>query len=583
MAQEDKKASIKARLDEKLKSIDDAISDSVYADYQMVDWHPILAKECQVYVVNSNYLAKRFDQIDFQFCDKEAAKEILIDNLYALLRYKYFKKRSDEAEEKIAEIIRSFVANLKTTLIKVSFDKDTDCTLVKWLPDGCVAFRNGVYDFRNDRWLFTYDKIKIPNLNSTIYLYDQSYIIAWYVNIDFAPIGINVGDFDTKGFVDFLKDFDKAERNYCFELVYNLAHDYDHKFDYSRFEHLCEILGYICLQSFSQYFELLIGAGQNGKNSLLDGCFTSRVIPQPANNDLEAIEEDRFVGESLENHSHNFYLETTAGTMTKSKNLKALTGSMYQTIEGKGLAKRTSIVNCKFVWAGNDQDKIKFSDNTVGFRRRANLFETWYRWDAKKRFLKQGDYYDTTFSDDLREIKEDLSNTVIFIYLGMYGIRLGTNDYTHSFKFTYNDWKLQYSDVNLDLKEKIEEVNRKMIADWCALPRNREMARLLFYDLSEKALPESLTLKENGIPVNNFDEYLSRFLKDEDAFMDYFAEFDAYMSVRSLQEIMKDASPAITFSQAIKKIYGLNSFLYKNANRPYVKVRFIGNKLKIVS
>ena len=367
---EDKKTIIQNKINEKLKSVDDAVNTSMYSSYGLVDWQPLLAKECQVYVFNENYLAKRFDQINFQFCNKDVAKEILIDNLYALLRYKYFKKRTDDTETKIGNIVKAFVANLKTTLIKVSFDKDTECNKVKFLPDGCIAFRNGVYDFKEDEWLFQYDKIKIKDLNSTIYMYDQSYIINWFVNIDFIPIGIDINQFEAEELLGFLKDFDKDSKNYCFELMYNMAHDYEDKFDIEKFKHLCQILGYLCLQSFSQNFVLLIGSGQNGKNSLIDGCFTSRVIPQPANNDMEAIEDDRFVGATLENRAHNIYLETTPDVKTKSKNLKALTGSMYQTVEGKCENKHATIVNCKYMWAGNDQDKIKFSDNTVGFRRR---------------------------------------------------------------------------------------------------------------------------------------------------------------------------------------------------------------------
>lgn len=581
---EEKRKLVKEKINQKVKDLDDKVNNSIYESYQLVDWQPLLAKECQVYVYNENYLAKRFDQINFQFCSKDTAKEILIDNLYALLRYKYLTKRTDDIETKIGNIVKAFTANLKTTLMKVSFDIDSVCTRVKWLPDGCVAFRNGVYNFRTNTWLFTYNKIKINHLNNIIYLYDQDYIITWFINIDFEPIGISVDDFDEiEDLVAFLKDIDKASRNYCFELVYNMAHDYEHKFDIKKFRHMCEILGYLCLQSFSQNFVLLIGSGQNGKNSLIDGCLTSRVIPQPANNDMESIEDDKFVGSSLENRAHNIYLETTPDIKTKSKNLKALTGSMYQTVEEKGVTKHATIINCKYIWAGNDQDKIKFSDNTVGFRRRINLYETWYRWDSKKHFMKEGDYYDTTFSDDLSEIKEDINNTVIFIYLAMWGIKHATDNYTHSFKFTKNDWKLQYSDVNFDLKEKIESVTMNDIYAWAKTPRNRELAKFLLYDMSEKPLQDSLTLKENGIRVNNFDEYLNKVLGDPDIGLNYFSEYDVYINVRALQEISKDSSPAVTFSGNLKKLYGINTFVYKSGNKPYVKIRFMNNKVKIIN
>ena len=56
----------------------------------LTEWRAILAQYCQVYVYGSGYLAKPFDQIAYKFCNKDQAKEILEDNLYALLRYSFF-------------------------------------------------------------------------------------------------------------------------------------------------------------------------------------------------------------------------------------------------------------------------------------------------------------------------------------------------------------------------------------------------------------------------------------------------------------------------------------------------------------
>ena len=66
--------------------------------------------------------------------------------------------------------------------------------------------------------------------------------------------------------------------------------------------------------------------------------------------------------------------------------LKALTGSMYQTIQHKGIDEYSGILNTKHVWAANDQDKLKFGDTIIGFRRRINIFETWFRWDSKNKY-----------------------------------------------------------------------------------------------------------------------------------------------------------------------------------------------------
>ena len=382
-----------------IKDIETKVDSTALLMRPLSDWRIPLSDEVNVYVKKKKYIAKRFDQIHYQFVDKDTAKEILVDNLYALLRYKYFPRVTEEIDKRIDQIVSSFTANLKTTLKKVSFDKASDCIYLSMIPDYCIAFRNGVYNFKDDKWLFKYDIVELPKLSNKIYIYPKEYAITWYFNYNFEPLPINISTTKLEDFIKIFKKItaDPKTKNYCFELMYNIAHDSSDIFDLSRFEHLCEITGYTVLQSFSQFFVMMIGSGQNGKNSLFDGCFTHRIIPRPASNDLDEIETDKFITGALENKAQNIFLETSAKTYTESKMIKALTGSMYQTIQPKGINKYSGIINCKYVYAGNDQDKIKFSDTTTGFRRRINMFEIWYRWDNDKRFLKKGDYYDTTF------------------------------------------------------------------------------------------------------------------------------------------------------------------------------------------
>lgn len=152
-----------------VKDLLDAVDTTALVARPLSDWRPILTEECQVYVFGENYIAKRFDQINYKFCQKDTAREILVDNLYALLRFKYFTQTSEEIDERIDRIVKSFTANLKTTLKKVSFDPNTDSVYIKTLPDYCVAFRNGVYNFKDDKWLFKYDIIKLERLANTIY------------------------------------------------------------------------------------------------------------------------------------------------------------------------------------------------------------------------------------------------------------------------------------------------------------------------------------------------------------------------------------------------------------------------------
>ena len=566
------------------KSIQDNVKTKSYMDIPLPQWREILAKECQVYVCNESYLAKRFDHINYSFVIKDVAEEIVIDNVYALLRFKYFPKSSDGVEEKIKDIIKSFTQNLKTSLIRVSFNPDDPCRHVKWLPDGCIAFRNGVYNFRNDEWLFKYNIIQVTNLNNVLYAYDPQYVITWYMNLDFEPLEFGINDFDLEQAIDIFKERDKIKQNLCFELMYNMSHDIDHRYKFERFKHLCEILGYLCYQSFSQKFVMFVGSGQNGKNSLLDGCFTSRVVPKPASIDIGSIEQDRFTSGALENKAHNIYLETTTDERAYKDNtkLKALTGSEDQTIESKGVSKYSGIINCKYIWSANDQDKIRFSDTTVGFRRRINIFEIWYRWDENKRFLRKGDYYDTTFSEDLSEIKEDLNNIITFIYFAMYGIKSGTKDFTRSFNFTENDWNYQYSDIDNSMRDAIENINPTQIYKWIMTGTDNYInGKSLFYDSSKKKLFDSLSMQEIG--YYNYEDMIKFFGSPESEadFVEYFVNHDVYVSVAHLQRILNYPEQPATFISKFKKIFGLTSAI-QIGGKPYARCKFIQNHLVIL-
>ena len=135
-------------MNKEVEELKDKVDSAALMQVPIPHWRATLARECQVYVCGESYLAKKFDQINYRFCAKEEAKEILIDNLYALLRYKYFPSISEDIDDRIQKIVSNFTANIKTTLEKVSFDEHADCNHIKMLPDYCIAFRNGVYNFR---------------------------------------------------------------------------------------------------------------------------------------------------------------------------------------------------------------------------------------------------------------------------------------------------------------------------------------------------------------------------------------------------------------------------------------------------
>lgn len=563
-----------------VKDLLEAVDTTALVARPLSDWRPILTEECQVYVFGENYIAKRFDQINYKFCQKETAREILIDNLYALLRFKYFPQTSEEIDDRIDKIVRSFTANLKTTLKRVSFDPNTDAVYIRTLPDYCVAFRNGVYNFKDDKWLFKYDIIKLERLSNTIYLYDNSYAIMWYLDYDFESLGVKIETFSLEKFIRFMKDITSVpeSRNYCFELLYNISHNSLNQFDMKKFTHLCEILGYSVLQSFAQYFVMLIGSGQNGKNSLFDGCFTNRLVPKPASNDLDAIENDRFITGSLENKSHNIFLETSAKTYTESKMLKALTGSMYQTIEQKGVNKYSSVINCKYIWAGNDQENIKFSDDTTGFRRRVNMMEIFYQWDSRKKFLSTGDYYDTTFSDSLDELKNDIMNTTAYVYFAMYGIMIGTKNWTKNFQFTENDWNAMYFDVDFSIKDAIKRLTLREILKYLSKNSEKDCSDI-FYGADKKKLCSSSSMLVLG--YSGFKDMITM-LSDPEKAAHYFADNDIYISVKHLQKLIGNHDSLITFSKTVRKLFNLKTFERFNCNQAYVRCTFISERLKIL-
>ena len=564
------------------------------------EWLPILAEECQVYQLDGGgYLAKMFSQINYKFCDAKTATEILIDNLHSILRNKYFVYLSDEVLDRISAIVSKMTVNLKAVLKTLTFNKQNIGTnenlrFTQYLPDGCIAFRNGVYDFRNGKWLFKYDRLELKT-GLTLISYTNEYIIKWYFNFDFEPLDFSLSDINLKDFISALKDLNDVQRNYCFELVYNMCHTNDHKFSFERFEHLCQILGYTCLNSFAQYFVMLIGAGQNGKNSLFDGCFTDKVVPKPASNDLQSIEDDKFITGSLESVSHNIFLETSAKVYRESKNIKALTGSQDQTIEHKGVGKYSGIINCKFIFAGNDRNEIKFADTTTGFIRRINMFEIFYTWDARKQFLKNGDYYDASFASDLHELKNDVLNTTIFVYLAMYGIKSATKNFTSTFIFTHNEWNAEFADVDHELKTKLEKIKTSDLLDWGRQStQNATSLKYALFSTTKLQLWKAIINDDAKQIFTRFENLLNsseNVIVDEstgateeiyngDKYIENFE--DMYISVPFLKEYLKDTSYARAFTLALQRLYGTNCFNKMGANVTVIHCTFKSGKLQII-
>lgn len=582
-----------------VKDIATTIDQQALLGRPVTDWLPILADECQVYQLdNGGYIGKSFSQIHYRFCDAKTATEMLIDNLHSILRNKYFTVLTDEVFDRISQIVTRMTSNLRSTLKTITFKRDNlednpDLQYARFIPDGCIAFRNGVYDFRNAKWLFKYDKIQLST-GLTLISYTKEYMVRWYFNYNFEPLDFSLADIELKDFVQVLRELNDVQRNYCFELVYNMSFTNEHKFSLDRFEHICQILGYTCLNSFAQNFVMLIGAGQNGKNSLFDGFFTSNCVPKPSSLSLDEIETDTFITGALEGVAHNIFLETSAKTYRESRVIKSLTGSEDQTIHHKGVGKYSGILNCKFVFAGNDRNEIKFADTTNGFLRRINMFEIFYTWDSKKQFLKSGDYYDASFSSDLRELKDDKASAIVFAYLAMYGIKSATKNFKSVFTFTHNEWNADFADVDHDLKMNLEKIRISELFAWgresktnadalesALYAKNKVKLWKTIYDENENQAfskfeqllnhSKKVTINESGTTDEIFDG--DDFVKDFD---------DVFISTQFLKEYLKDLGHARAFTLALQRLYGTNCFNKMGANVTVIHCNFKKDKLHII-
>lgn len=600
-------------------SRDTLISRSLHA------WKEYLSPDCQVYRVNgAGYLAKQFDEIQYRFTDKETAKDILSENIRTILYEQYFKQPSDEEIRRIEEIIKYAMNSIRQFIPSVTLNPKTakaipNIKLVRYLPDGCIAFRNGVFDFRNNNWLFKYTEIDMGQGLSYI-SYNSDYIIQFFFNFNFEPLPIDIRTTDLSEFVNMLKEIDKTSPNLCYELCYNMSFNSEYKFSQERLEHLCEIFGYTCLNSFSQYFIMLIGNGQNGKNSLFDGCFTPNIVPKPTSNSLVELETDNFITGVLEGSSHNIFLETSSKTYKDSTMLKALTGSEDQTIEHKSVNKYQGIINCKYIFSANDKEEVKFDDTTNGFIRRINMYEIFYTWDSHKNFLKLGNFYDCTFSPDLRELKDDDLAVITYLYFAAYGMKAATNNFTKPFAFTHNEWKLDYSTANIELKDSIDSFKLSSLVYDLRTQKKKVDYQNVLYSKYRKALyrekvnTSSLPLFEQTedwraytnqedytVSFSSFNSFSKAVLshivpieKDDegniitedvgyDLTEEFIKTFDImYISVQYLYTALGFVGSSSGFSRTIQKIYGNNSVERMGQNRLYLRCTFKNGKLEVI-
>ena len=594
----------------KIQDLEQKIDRNSNLQRKLSDWVPLLASQVCVYRLGNQYLAKHFNSISYILCSKDDAKEIAKENVDALLKLRYFPNSTDEEYERIKDIKSYFLDEIATSVIDVTLNDDEDSKAMSMnkLPDSTIAFSNGVYDFKNDKWLFKYEKFSREYTNTgdaisskEMIWYDPKWYIGWNFKRDFLPKGITLDsegnmiviDDETESrisplslsfeeYIELLRQLDKQSKNLFFELFWNMSHDENHKFSIKKAKHLAEVLGFMTMRSFSEFFVFLIGDGGNGKDSLFDAFFKGRIEPPVSTNSLRDIEEDKFVVASIAKSPMNIRSECEQGTITKSEMLKQLTGTDFQTVEEKGVNKYSGYINCKFIFSANNKEQLKFRDDSAGFLRRINMYELFYQYDSDKDFLKKGDYYDTTYQSAM-EFRDRNSDCLwSFYYMCMFGIKVGTNNYARPFAFKdelgnkLNDYNSSYVDIDANVEEKIKSITYNDFLIYGRLNNDdsyilSDSGRTLSKDKEFKYWYNETTKKKS----------IEKMLSDKDC--NYTNTRDLFVSVNSLLKICNLNMTSNAFTMNLKKIYK-NCIMRKcTDNKNYILCSFAYQEFKIIN
>ena len=592
-----------------IKDIEEKIDRDNALKRKLSDWVPILASQVCVYRMSGQYLAKQFNSISYVLCSKDDAKEIAKENIDAILKLRYFPNPTDAEYDRMKDIKSYFMDEIATSVLDVTLndDEDNNAMVMNKLPDSTIAFSNGVYDFRNNRWLFKYERFSRQyNINNDIRTkemvwYDPKWYIGWNFKRNFTPKSLSVDesgeltviddDSDTnisplslsfEEYIDLLRQLDKKSKNLFFELFWNMSHDENHQFSMKKAKHLAEILGFMTLRSFNEHFVFFIGDGGNGKDSLFDGFFKGRIEPPVTTNSLEDIEEDRFVIASIAKAPMNIRSECEQGTITKSEVLKQVTGTDFQTVEEKGVNKYSGYINCKFIFSANNKEQLKFRDDSAGFKRRMNMYELFYQYDSDKNFLKKGDYYDTTYSSTM-EFRDRNSDCLwSFYYMCMFGIKLGTNNYTRPFVFKdeagnkLNDYSSSYVEIDSAVEDKVKHIS---ITDLLIYARTSEDDSFIVTD-EGKSLARDKDFKF-WYKFEDKGDAIRKLLTDTE--YSYVNEHEVFISVNALLKIAKVNVSQAMFTSNLKKLYK-NCIMKKcTDNKNFILCSMAYGEFKIVN
>lgn len=462
-----------------IKSIEANLIEQRFLNSSFQEKIKMLIPDLLCYRVDEKYLVRKHEDVQWKYCADEDVLwkqyvkinlDIAFDNKYLAVSLKERKSENEalELKEKLVRYTQNHftsfipaaeISNLPDPSAAREDAAEDDGSKPKKLyrlPPSCVAFANGVWDFARGKWLFRYNVLPMPEMNSRLLDYEpvdsqtakelglerecakgNPFCVMWYFKDgEFKELfDKSVFEMKPQAFYDMLRERNETHPSLCFELVSNMSHDVSDRFDIGKFEHICQIMGYAIDSQRVQKFVILIGSGGNGKNALFDNGFGRLIQPKPFSLSLGRIEEGKFLG-GLETHQHNFSFETKSGHAYSLDKLKELTGGSADLDDKYVRNHSVDDLNVKFIFSCNDVDSLKLNDSSAGFDRRKNFLELFYQYDSEYKFMQRNpDYYKADLGIECANMVGNPEHVSMFCYMAMYGIYRATNGFKSS------DWK----------------------------------------------------------------------------------------------------------------------------------------------
>lgn len=339
------------------------------------------------------------------------------------------------------------------------------------LPPWCIAFRDGVYDFKSNKWAYMYDVVSIPETHDKIVVMPEGHrhdFIEWWLDISFRPmfgVGFPLSSMSIPAFIEMMREACKTPEgeSFVFELMWNMSHDQKKEFSVDKFRQLAEAMGYLVTPAFIEKFVVVCGAGSNGKNTLFEDMFAGkRLIPGKVSYNMVKLSKMQSTFSLIGSH-HNVSFESPSIQLRDMSMLKEMTGSSLQRVNVYGKTEEVDF-SMKFLFCTNSQEDMKIPDTTDAVVRRIEVVELWWTYDEGLEYMHEGDklWYDTTYSRGMLDEDRCISD---FCTIAMMGCWSATDGFKKKFTFTKNDFSSSWFGQKAAIKKEYERVPYRVLAE----------------------------------------------------------------------------------------------------------------------